>query len=97
MRQSTELEPLSAHYQYCLAGAYQRARRWDEALREYEKVKEIDSTWYRSDPHVATIYFYQGNYDKAIERMQRFVLRTNSQVRMDILRAKIYCSHRQSA
>jgi serine/threonine protein kinase/tetratricopeptide (TPR) repeat protein len=92
MRQSTELEPLSAHYQYCLAGTYQHARRWDEALREHEKVKEIDSAWERSDPQVATIYFYQGNYDKAIERMQRFVLRTNDQVRMDILRAKIYAA-----
>lgn len=89
MRQSTELEPLSAHYQYCLAGAYQRARRWDDALREYEKVKEIDSNWYRSEAQVSTIYFYRGNYDKAIEHMQKFVLHENSRVRLDVLRAKI--------
>lgn len=94
MRQSTELEPLSAHFQFCLAGAYQRARRWDEALREYEKVKEIDSTWgqARTDANVAEVYFHKGNHDKAIERMQRFVLHTNRQKRMSILRAKIYAA-----
>jgi tetratricopeptide (TPR) repeat protein len=89
MRQSTELEPLSAHYQYCLAGSYQRARRWDEALREYEKVKEIDSTWYRTDAQIATIYFCQGMYDKAIEKMQQCVLREKRPDRLELLRAKI--------
>jgi serine/threonine protein kinase len=90
MRQSTELEPLSAHYQYCLAGSYQRARRWDEALREYAKVKEIDSAWYRSDAQVAMIFFYQGMYDKAIQRMQQCVLHEKNPVRLPLLRAKIY-------
>ncbi len=89
MRQSTELEPLSAHYQYCLAGAYQRARRWDEALREYAKVKEIDSTWYRSDAQVAMIYFYQGIYDKAIRRMQECVLHEKNPLRLPLLHAKV--------
>ncbi len=94
MRQSTELEPLSAHYQYCLAGAYQWARRWDEALHEYDKVKQIDSTWGegRTDAQVAEVYFNQRKYDQAIEHMQRFTLHSDHQERMGILRAKIYAT-----
>jgi eukaryotic-like serine/threonine-protein kinase len=89
MRQSTELEPLSAHYQYCLGNVYRDARRWNDALFEYEKMKEIDSTFYRYEYQVAFVFFQQRNYDKAIEYMQRYISRTNSRVRMDILRAKI--------
>jgi len=90
MRQSTELEPLSAHYQYCLAGSYQRARRWDDALREYAKVKEIDSSWYRSDAQIAMIFFYQGMYGKAIQRMEECVLHEKDPLRLPLLHAKIY-------
>ena len=93
MRQSTELEPLSAHYQYCLACTYQNARRWDDALREFQEVMEIDSTWRgRTEAHLAYNYFYRGMYDKAIELMHQSGLHENTWLRLAVLRAKIFAA-----
>ncbi|MBM4161697.1 MAG: hypothetical protein FJ217_11455 [Ignavibacteria bacterium] len=72
MRQSVELEPLSAHYQLCLGFLYMQARRFDEALVENEKIRDIDSTFYMWEYGASMIYFYTGIYDKAIEYAKRY-------------------------
>jgi tetratricopeptide (TPR) repeat protein len=89
MRKSTELEPLSVHYQYCLAGTYRWARRYDEALREYEKVKELDSTFYPAYAQMAHVYFARGEFDRAIQMMETCVRREKDPARLVLLRAKI--------
>jgi tetratricopeptide (TPR) repeat protein len=73
MRQSVELDPLSVHYQFCLGSVYFNARRWDDALRETERAKEIDSTFGTLDYQYAEIYFYKGMYDRAVEHARRLV------------------------
>jgi TolB-like protein/tetratricopeptide (TPR) repeat protein len=89
MRKSTELEPLSVHYQYCLAGTYRWARRYDEALREYEKVKELDSTFYPAYAQMAHVYFARGEFDRAIQMMETCVRREKDPARLMLLRAKV--------
>jgi Tfp pilus assembly protein PilF len=91
MRQSAELEPLSAHYQYCLATAYGKARRWDEALAESEKVKSLDSTWssYRNDNQMGNLHLRKGMYDKAVECARKFSLHSNTAVPLELMLAKV--------
>lgn len=90
MRQSVELEPLSAHYQLCLGFLYEQARRFDEALAENEKIKDMDSTFYMWEFQAALIYFYKGMYDKAIEYATRFASHVAGfEVFVEYMRAEI--------
>jgi TolB-like protein len=91
MRRATELEPLSVHYQYCLGSIYRNSRRWDEALAETEKVKNLDSTWrgYAYEVQLSRIYFYEGLYNKSIEYATRHASDANDTRSLELTRAKV--------
>ncbi len=67
MKQAVELEPLSAHYQFCLGTLFMNARRYDEALHELRKVLELDSTQSGVDGMLLRCYYLKGQYDRAID------------------------------
>jgi serine/threonine protein kinase/tetratricopeptide (TPR) repeat protein len=73
MKQSIELEPLSAHYQYCLGTLLLQARHYDEAILEYQKVFGLDSTFFRAYKYLSRSYELKGLYDKAIDALHRYV------------------------
>jgi TolB-like protein len=70
MKQSVELEPLSAHYQWCLGMLFLNARQYDRAILEIQKVPELDSLFDISG-FLYRCYFLKGEYDKAIDQVDR--------------------------
>ena len=78
MRQSVDLDPLSAHYQFCLGDVYAVARRWDDALREIDRAKEMDSSFALLDYEYFNIYFNTGKYDRAMEHARHYASRATN-------------------
>ena len=72
MKQSVELEPLSAHYQYCLGSIF-LWRRYDKAIQEYSKVFSLDSTFYSPYKQLSRCYAEMELYDKAFDFLHRYM------------------------
>jgi eukaryotic-like serine/threonine-protein kinase len=72
MKQSVDLEPLSAHYQYCLGTLFMNARRYDEGIHELQKVLDLDSTFSWAYVQLSRGYTLKGQYDKATDAAHRF-------------------------
>jgi tetratricopeptide (TPR) repeat protein len=93
MKQSVELEPLSAHYQFCLGTLFMNARRYDEALHELRKVLELDSIAFGVDGMILRCYYLQGQYDKAIDEARLLTEKNPGNHRLEQLRlGYIYAS-----
>lgn len=66
MEQALLLDPLSLPLLTNLADAYSFAGRFDDALRQYDKVIELDPTFRRAFEGKGMLYLAMGDYEKAI-------------------------------
>ena len=71
MKQSVELEPLSAQYQWCLAWVFINARQYDEGIHELQKVLDLDSTFWPAYTGLSAVYRLKGQYDQAFDEAHR--------------------------
>ena len=71
MKQSVGLEPLSAHFQFCLGWVLTTARHYDEAIHEEQMALALDSTFIYAYNVMSIDYMLKGQYDKAIDAMHR--------------------------
>jgi tetratricopeptide (TPR) repeat protein len=55
----------SAHFIY--ASALATARKWDQAIQEFQKVLQLDPKSYMSDIHIGQIYEFKGQPDAALD------------------------------
>ena len=93
LKQSVELEPLSAHYQFCLGLVLNNARQYDEAIPEFKKALELDSTFRPTYAHLSMAYSQKGLYDNAIDAVHRYVqLNPDSRAFEQYLLGRIYAS-----
>ena len=72
MKQATALEPLNVIVQYDLSTTLIFARRYDEGIREAQKVLDLDSTFSFAYVQLTRGYALKGQYDKAIDATHRF-------------------------
>ena len=71
MKQSVELEPLSAQYQWCLGMLFMGARHYDEAIHELKKVLDLDSTFWGTYAGLSRGHKLKGQYDQAFDEAHR--------------------------
>jgi serine/threonine protein kinase/tetratricopeptide (TPR) repeat protein len=69
MKQSVGLEPLSAHFQFCLGWVFTTARHYDEAIREEQMALDLDSTFIYAYNVMSIDYMLKGQYNKAVDAM----------------------------
>jgi len=93
MKQSVELEPLSAHYQYCLGVLFMNARQYNEAIHELQKVLDLDSTSFGVGGMLLRCYYLKGEYDKALDEAHRLAQkRPDNRVGEQVRLGHIYAS-----
>ncbi len=54
-----------------------KSQQWDKAIKRFEKVLQIDSTYIEAYLHLADAYEQQGNKIKTIEMLEKYVANTN--------------------
>jgi hypothetical protein len=54
-----------------------RSQQWDKAIRRFEKVLEIDSTYIEAYLHLADAYEQSGQTNKTIEMLERYKVKTD--------------------
>ncbi|MEP7164329.1 MAG: tetratricopeptide repeat protein [Ferruginibacter sp.] len=72
MQQALVLDPLSLPLMGNLADAYGFARRFEEAIAQYDKVIEMDPRFRRAFEGKGMLYLAMGNYEKAIENLEQY-------------------------
>lgn len=72
MQQALVLDPLSLPLTGNLADAYAFARRFPEALEQYDKAIEMDPRFRRAFEGKGMLYLAIGEYDKAIENLEQY-------------------------
>ncbi len=72
MEQAVALDPLSLPLLCNLADAYAFARRFDEALAQYDKVIEMDPSFRRAFEGRGMIYLAKGECEKAVENLEHY-------------------------
>jgi adenylate cyclase len=71
MKRAIELDPLSVPIRSFSGRTYLWARRYDEALREFEKVEKIDADFVLNHVRLAHLFTYMDRYPEAIEAETR--------------------------
>ena len=54
-----------------------KSQQWDRAIRRFEKILEIDSTYIEAYLHLADAYEQMGKKDKTIEMLEKYKVRTD--------------------
>lgn len=54
-----------------------KSQQWDKAIRRFEKVLEIDSTYIEAYLHLADAYEQQGKKEKTIEVLEKYKSKTD--------------------
>jgi hypothetical protein len=54
-----------------------RSQQWDKAIRRFEKVLQIDSTYIEAYLHLADAYEQSGQKDKTIEMLEKYKSKTD--------------------
>ena len=54
-----------------------KSRQWDKAIRRFEKVLQIDSTYIEAYLHLADAYEQSGNKIKTIEVLEKYKTKTD--------------------
>jgi hypothetical protein len=54
-----------------------RSQQWDKAIRRFEKVLQIDSTYIEAYLHLADAYEQAGQKEKTIEMLEKYKLKTD--------------------
>lgn len=65
-------DPLSLPLMSYLADAYAFARRFDDAIAQYDKIIELDPTFRRAFEGKGYVYIAQKQYDKAIVNLEQY-------------------------
>jgi adenylate cyclase len=66
MKKAAELEPLSAPVQSFLGMSYMWARRYDEAISQFQKSVKMNSNFELNHERLAHCYIYLGRFEDAI-------------------------------
>jgi adenylate cyclase len=72
MQQAVILDPLSLPLMSNLADAYSFARRFDEALAQYDKIIEMDPNYRRGFEGRGMIFLAKGENEKAIKDFEKY-------------------------
>lgn len=72
MQQAVILDPLSLPLMSNLADAYSFAGRFEEALKQYERIIEMDPTYRRGFEGRGMIHLAMGEYEKAIKDFEQY-------------------------
>jgi serine/threonine-protein kinase len=66
-----KLDPLSTVIGEGQAFLHTLGRRYDEAIRAYSRILEMDPSWYKPYTSMGRAYLQKGQYDKAIELLEK--------------------------
>lgn len=72
MEQALTLDPLSLPLTCNLADAYSFARRFSEAIGQYDKAIEMDPSYRRAFEGRGMVFLINGEYEKAITDLERY-------------------------